>query len=361
MILTRYILAGFCPCLGLSLCIFTGILFMDKAFDLADLVVNKGVNVILAGRMFMYLIPSLLSLSLPMAFAVASIFAVGRMAQDNEISALRALGINPLKVAWPLLWAGAIFSILLVPFNSFVAPKAIASFRGIYRQVVEAEPLLQIEPKRFVQIADIKLFCQAVDRKNNTMTNVMLYRYESGETLPVRIYAGSGKASMNDNRFRLDLYHGYMNKFFSVNPNKIFHLQFDQYEINVPLGNESLGSAKSLRELTKKELLVRISELKSQGITVAPAQAEYHLRLAMAWAPLALCLASIPVGMILGRGTKSVSFGVGAGVIFIYYLILVLGLTIGEKGKFPVLPSLWLANMTLSGLGVALIFRQIKR
>ena len=50
-----------------------------------------------------YILPEMLRFVIPgcLLFAVCSVF--GRMAAANELVALKSLGINPLRVVWPVL------------------------------------------------------------------------------------------------------------------------------------------------------------------------------------------------------------------------------------------------------------------
>ena len=64
-ILRSYILKEITVVFFFSLLIFTFALITGNLIKLADLVINKGVNTILVGKLFFYLIPFLLSYTIP--------------------------------------------------------------------------------------------------------------------------------------------------------------------------------------------------------------------------------------------------------------------------------------------------------
>ena len=66
-ILSRYILKEYLSNLLLGLLIFTFVLLLDHLFELMDLLVNKGAGLFLTAELLLLLLPSSLSLTLPMA------------------------------------------------------------------------------------------------------------------------------------------------------------------------------------------------------------------------------------------------------------------------------------------------------
>src|SRR5437763_279745 len=117
-ILSRYILKEFLSNVILGLLIFTFVLLLDKLFELADLLLNKGVGIGLTLKLLFLLLPSSLSLTLPMSVLLGALLTFGRLSENSEITAVRASGLSAWSyVKMPLVAAlGAVF--FLVPFNT---------------------------------------------------------------------------------------------------------------------------------------------------------------------------------------------------------------------------------------------------
>src|ERR1017187_8815109 len=92
-ILSRYILKEFLANLVLGLVIFTFVLLLDRLFELVDLLLNKGVGFYLTFKLLFLLLPSSLSLTLPMSTLLAVLLTFGRLSENNEITAVRASGL----------------------------------------------------------------------------------------------------------------------------------------------------------------------------------------------------------------------------------------------------------------------------
>ena len=107
-ILRWYILKQHLVPLLLGFGVVTFILEMDVLFDYLDLVINRGVAPLAVLQLFLLSLGYIVALSVPCAVLVAVLMTFGRLSQDNEITALRASGVNLASVlVGPLLAADA--------------------------------------------------------------------------------------------------------------------------------------------------------------------------------------------------------------------------------------------------------------
>jgi len=91
--LSRYILTQYLGNLLLGLLIFTFVLLLDRFFELVDLLVHKGAGLGLTLKLLMTLLPTSLSLTLPMSNLLAALLTFGHLSETNEITAARASGV----------------------------------------------------------------------------------------------------------------------------------------------------------------------------------------------------------------------------------------------------------------------------
>src|SRR5437016_14217956 len=99
-ILSRYILRQYAANLALGLAIFTFVLLLDKLFELVDLLVNKGAGIALTFKLLLLLLPTSLSLTLPMSHLLSALLTFGHLSETNEIVAARASGIATWDIVW---------------------------------------------------------------------------------------------------------------------------------------------------------------------------------------------------------------------------------------------------------------------
>ncbi len=361
MTLTLYFFRQFIPPFVFGTFLFLFVMFLNKLFDLIDLIFNKGVQAVMVGKLFLLFLPTIIPLIMPMAILLACVVAFGRMSEENELTAVRAGGISLLKVFWlpPLL--ALVVSFFMVPFNTQLAPQSSQLFRKIYEEIAQADPLVNIEPKKFFSIKNIRIYTESIDKKSNLMRNVLVFQNNADGRPTDRIFAQTGSIVSGNDTFTMVLGTGQLERFDTLDPKKILHITFGTYRIQLPLKMDTDSKTVRFRNVSSQELKKMIQDMRAQGLPTAPLQAEDNLRYAIAFAPLALTMIGIPLATVLKRGGRTFSFGITLMVTFAYYTMLVLGLTLAEKGILPPLPSLWIANILCFILGLFLFRRMIRQ
>ena len=98
-ILDRYIFQELLSPFLTSLAALCFIVFTKEMLRLVDLLVSKGVGFLSVGKVIIYLMPSFLVLTLPIACLIASISAFSRLSFDNELIVMRAAGLSLWRLA----------------------------------------------------------------------------------------------------------------------------------------------------------------------------------------------------------------------------------------------------------------------
>ncbi|MBU4149913.1 MAG: LptF/LptG family permease, partial [Candidatus Omnitrophica bacterium] len=148
-ILRSYILKEITVVFFFSLLIFTFALVTGNMIKLADLVINKGINIILVGKLFLYLIPFLLSYTIPMSVLSAMLIVFGRLSSDNEIAAMRANGVNLYRLTIPLLIGGLVLSLFSIILNNRILPESHFTSRKIVKNIGVKNPAAYLETGTF--------------------------------------------------------------------------------------------------------------------------------------------------------------------------------------------------------------------
>src|ERR1700752_2461060 len=83
--------------------VFTFILLIARMLKLVELVVNRGVPLLEIGKLFAYILPTFLEVTVPMALLLAVLLSFGRLSADSEIVALKTSGISLYQMILPIL------------------------------------------------------------------------------------------------------------------------------------------------------------------------------------------------------------------------------------------------------------------
>ena len=81
---------------------FTFVLLIARLLRLIELVVNRGVPATNILRIFAYIVPAFLEVTVPMAMLLAIIVAFGRLSADSEMVAFRSSGLSLYQLITPV-------------------------------------------------------------------------------------------------------------------------------------------------------------------------------------------------------------------------------------------------------------------
>jgi len=364
-IIHRYILREIIPTILLGLSLFTFILILDKIFDLVNLYLKHGVSFLTILRLLGMILPSIFSLTVPMAILMGCLLSFGRLSEDGEITALRAAGQPLLHVIWPVLWLSLAVSALLVVLNSTVTPLSHRSFKTLYREILTANPLSRLEERTFMKLPGYMLYIKHVDQDTGRLHGVHIYKLTS-DSPPDQIIARKGKAVLTQDRgMTLILSNGSIQQHDGSDTSKTTFTAFKQYSIRIPFKMDAPDStahtATSLRSMTTGELRALMADYSSKKLPTHFIQTEYHLRIIMAFTPLVFAVIGLALGIRVEKGGKAVTLGLSLLILFVYYLLLIGAISFGEKGIVPPAAALWMPNLLTGGTGLLLLGRVLKR
>src|SRR5664280_2539981 len=102
-IISRYIFKEIASLFFIILFTLTFVLLMGNILQIMDLMVNKGIGFLAIAKLIIFLLPSLFMFTIPIAFLVSILIAMGRLSADNEITALKTSGVSLMQIYYPCL------------------------------------------------------------------------------------------------------------------------------------------------------------------------------------------------------------------------------------------------------------------
>ena len=347
----------------MALVLFTFILLVGNLVKLADLLINKGIPPLAILQMFSLLIPTLLSHTVPMGVLTGTLLAFGKLSNDREILAMRTSGISLLAIAAPVLTIGFIVSLALIPINDRVVPWTHYATRQLFKEVGIRNPTAFLEPGTFIrEFKPYILFLYGVD--GNKLSKVRIYQPQEGHpTRTIVAERGEFIPLPAERRVVLKLYDGTADQPDTKDPSKFYKMQFETYSMNLDLlkgGADPKNLSRKPKDMNLAQLEEEIGRLEAQGIDTTPLKIETQNRIAFSFSPFIFMLIAIPLGITTRRAQRSVGFGLSLLVFLGYYLFLILGQTLGERGLVAPGPALWMPNLIGLAVGIVLMWRSGK-
>lgn len=234
-LLSRYILKEHLAPFFFSFFIITFVLILETLPRLVNLVVGKSVSILVVLELLLLNLAWMLALSIPMSTLVATLSAFGRMTADFEIRAIKASGINLMRLLLPLIAASLALTFMMVQFNDKILPDLNHKARVLMGDVRTMRPTLIFRAGLFVD--DIRGYLILLDRVNHETSEVGGVRINDirNPEAPVMIIADHGLMEFvdNGNTIKFTLYDGEIHKMNMINRDDYRRITFSKQVFHV--------------------------------------------------------------------------------------------------------------------------------
>jgi lipopolysaccharide export system permease protein len=190
-------------------CFFTlmFLLLMQFLILYIDMLVGKGLPFGVIIELIVTNLASMVVLAVPMAVLVACLMAYGKFTELNELTAIRAAGINPFHVISPVLSVAVLLSIFLVWFSNDVLPDANQRARSLFIDIRLKKPGFDLKPQEFYEGIDNYTFLvERITHESDSLHNVTIYQDPTRNRKEAIIKAQKGRLESESNGQTLTLY-----------------------------------------------------------------------------------------------------------------------------------------------------------
>lgn len=354
-ILSLYIIREISSLFLLGIVIFTLVLLMGRLISLTDLVVSNGVPLVDVGRMIMYLIPSFMVFTIPMAFLLAVLMAFGRLSADNEIVVIKASGLSLIQMLPPVIICALVAVMLALGASTIGVPWGNSAFKELSFQVLKRNITATIREKTFwADIPGIVMYTDQYDEQSRTLKGVIINDGRNPDR-PMTIFARDGvvSAAPGSQALLLTLHNGSIHMSGSAGLYRL--VNFGEYNMTVGEKGDSTTISRNEPDLWLSELQGQIDNPGNSAKKRLKLLAEFHSRFTFPFASLVFAILAVPLGIQNRRSGKSGGFTVSLAIILAYYVLMSVVRTLAEKGTLPPVAALWIPNLIFLCLGLFLL------
>lgn len=208
--LTLLLLRAFLAPFAVTLPVALFILDMQFLWVYADDLIGKGLEPWIIGKLMVYASARLVNMALPLAILVASIMAMGSLAERNELTAMKSSGLSLWRIFRPLMWTMVIIAVGAFSFSNSVWPAANLKFRALLFSVTKKKPTLNLQPGLFYTgIEGFAIRVQAKD-DDGTLHDILIHDNREASLGATRVIrAKKGRMDQHGDYLMLDLEDGY--------------------------------------------------------------------------------------------------------------------------------------------------------
>ncbi len=358
-IIDRYIIKELIPPFFLGLLLFTFVLLINRIFKLTDLIVAKGVPMTEVLRLVSYIMPSFLTLTIPMALLLATLVAFGRLSTDSEIVALKATGFSIYRLMVPVFAMSLVTAAVTAYFSLYLGPHKARNFEKEVFTIARTHAFADIEEGVFNDsFKNLVIYANKVPSPN-VMDGVFISD-ERDPNDPYVIIARQGilNMDMSTGYAYLVLKDGSIHR--KENKSGSYQeIKFDNNTLSINLYQKFLGGSdadkRDKREMSLGELRDVARRMAEAGKHSYDLMTEYYNRFTIPLACIIFGIVGPPLGMFSRRSGKSSGLTVALVVFTLYYLLMKGGEDMASAGRFPPLLAALLPNLAVGALGVYLV------
>jgi lipopolysaccharide export system permease protein len=328
----------------------------------ADYIINKGAPAFLVLRFLIARMPQATPFAFPFACLFGTLLAFGRLAADNEISALRTSGVALMRICRLPLLLGVSMFLVSFAINEKVAPGAVDLSTRTFYQIVYRTATLPLEPHVFRSdpTTGRTFYIDNIAADGRTMTGIMIFE-------PFRASSGFlGVTAAKSGRIedgRLVLKDAVQTRVLANGQVQTLAIAAHEVEIPLPLGD---SGDKFLSQAYNDPYAMDTERLRGQiqfrkatgGNTPDLAGLEIMLdeKYALPFASFIAVMIALPLAVKFGKKGRTLGIALSVVVLFGYYILVAIGTAFGKNGVLNPLLAVWLPNAIVAGTGGIMLY-----
>jgi lipopolysaccharide export system permease protein len=372
-IMDRYLAMQLLPPFLFGVGAFTSVvLTIDSLFDLLRKVVEAGVPVTIALKVFLLKLPYVMVYSFPMSTLLATLMTYSRLSSESELIALRGCGVSVYRMVLTAVLMGSLVTGMTFVFNEQISPAAnYEATRTLERALNSNQPAVKQQNIYYPEYRDIK---QPDGTKIKVLSRLFYAdqfdgKQMKGLTVIDRSTAGldqivvSESAQWNPAQKIWDFRNGTI---YLVAPDRSYRniLRFEHQTIELP--RTPLSLAENTRDYGEMNISQALGQLKLERLVGNPQKIrKLEVRIQQKIAFPFVCVIFGLVGAVMGtipqRTGRGTSLGITVVVILLYYTFNQICDFFAQENVLSPFLGAWLPNLFGLSIGLVLLGRVARR
>jgi len=330
----------------------------NTLFPLIEDIVKNGIPPLIVARLVVFNLPILIPLTLPPGVALASAWAVNRMARDSEVTAIRMAGVSLKRLFLPIICVGALASVTSFVVGDRVVPAAWREFQKtqgqLFAYALQASPT--VAANKVFTFQDYSFFIGAIQKDpagkadNLKLSRVVIYQNPIGpNAFPIRITAQSADYSHDV----WTLHHAIASTFDSagytaleVGPKTM------TLNLQVPLDSLAGAAIDTPDNLSMAQLGTQMAALARTGQDTTVVAFNYYSKLGLPFLCLGFALCAPPLALRFARAGAYMGIFLSIIMVWVAWNTLLLTKILGVAGRMPPALAAWSPALLFVCLGV---------
>lgn len=354
-ILDRYLLGQWLRIFVLTALGFPLVQVIIEATDRVARLIDRAVAPGTIALSYAYKLPEAMAQMIPAACLFATVFTLGPLSRNNELTAAKAGGLSFYRLIRPLV-AASVFAVVLSFLIGEVSTRASARALELQK---ERQSRGITHKYNVVYRADGNwLFTiRMVDAQSRRMSNVVFERAGTGRDFPTLAVVADSVIYVDTAAGRWRLRRGATHFLADSTAQATFQFQQAWFRPLTQQPRDLLIEAKDPAEMDYRELADYIGVLQRAGNDVRKLQVDHALKLAVPATCFVIVLFGAPLAMTAPRAGAAVGVAISLGTTVAYLLLINLTRALGASGLVDSTLAAWLPNALFFLLALVLLIR----
>jgi lipopolysaccharide export system permease protein len=354
----RYVVGGFWRNLLLGFLAFTVIYITVDVSEKTDDFYDHHATLREVLSYYVYIIPWVLLLTMPVSVLLSTVFTLGRLSRENELTALVASGMPLTRVARPILVSAFLISLVSLAFSEFVVPFANRRADRIMTIDIKEErnrDSFKYRKNLHYQGEDNRTwYAERYDVRLAVLMNVALHEHK--ESKLVRrvdakkafwdgskwVFMDGAIREFHDEGETVTTFHRMEMPHLPEKPEDIAKEEIDPEEMNF------------------LELREHIDKVRRGGGGIDRYLVDLYFKFSFPFTSLIFAVIGTALSSAKRKPSMATGFGLTLLISFLYYGILRVGQSLGHSGVLHPLLGAWAGNIVFIAVGAVLLYRANK-
>jgi lipopolysaccharide export system permease protein len=357
----RYVAKQFIKTALFSLLAFSLLFILIDMVENLDDFMDENVPTHIIALYYVYFLPQIMGLMVPVAMLLSALFVVGRMSNSNEMTVIKCSGMSLRRFMFVFVFFGLAVSSGMLYFDGWIVPRINTLRVRLAQDYLKKDITQKNQYNMFFQDSNGRIVTlDYYDESTSIAREVSIQRFNSGDPtiMEHRLDARSMRwDAVHEEWVLFDVHERTFTNGFTDN---VAHRENVAYHDSLRIGKLVISPSIIVKmqqkpeEMELMEFRDYIDRQKLAGSDIARLLVDFHGKIAFPFSSLIVVFFAVPFASVKRRSGLSVQFGISILICFTYLVTQKLSQVFGYNGNIPPLLAAWLPNIVffLSGFVV---------
>lgn len=361
-IIDRYIVREFILPFFYCLTVFITLYIVIDLFSRLEDILKHHVQWKVLLQYYAAFLPIIFVRTAPVAALLSTLYVLGNLSKHNEVTALKACGMNIWRLAFPFFFLGLITSVATLVINDKIIPQANLTSTTLKEEFLDKEKKSArqqvVENIGLYGTHNRLIYVRRFYVQENILKEITILEQDEDKRVTAKIQAKEARWIKD----RWVFFDCVVNNYDEMGKATDEPSSFKKMLMDIEEKPEDFLRRESSAEfMSYRKLNGYIKRLSGSGVKIVQKLlVDLHHKISFPFVSLVIIFLGIPFALSAAGTGKAGGIGLSIVIGFFYYSVEALSLALGKRGTMPPFFSAWFANILFTTAAIMLMRRTPK-